>query len=51
MRLVISRNRPEMDVWAAHYIAKKINEFPKNSKVPFVLGLGTGSSLIGIYKV
>lgn len=51
MRLVIQNNHKNMDIWAANYIAKKINDHPKESGVPFVLGLGTGASLIGIYNV
>lgn len=49
MRLVIAHDNKEMNVWAANYIAKCINEY-KDTAYPFVLGLSTGRSLIGIYE-
>jgi glucosamine-6-phosphate deaminase len=36
--------------WAANYVARKISEFKPNSSRPFVLGLPTGSSPLGMYK-
>ncbi|MDR2246842.1 MAG: glucosamine-6-phosphate deaminase, partial [Treponema sp.] len=36
--------------WAADYIARRINTFTGDSGKPFVLGLPTGSSPLGIYK-
>ncbi|MCL2197270.1 MAG: glucosamine-6-phosphate deaminase [Treponema sp.] len=48
MRLVIHRNYEKASQWAAGYIAKKISMYDKEK--PFVLGLPTGSSPIGIYK-
>jgi len=48
MRLVIHRNYEKASLWAAGYIAGKINSYGKDR--PFVLGLPTGSSPIGIYK-
>lgn len=50
MRLIIEPNYEALSAWAANYVAKRINEAqPKESK-PFVLGLPTGSSPLGMYK-
>ena len=52
MRVVIQDNYEKMCLWAANYIAnriKKHNEGPEKDR-PFVLGLPTGSSPIGVYK-
>ncbi|MBR1928823.1 MAG: glucosamine-6-phosphate deaminase [Paludibacteraceae bacterium] len=50
MRLIIEPNYDALSAWAANYVAKRINDFqPKESK-PFVLGLPTGSSPLGMYK-
>jgi len=48
MRLVIHKNYEKASLWAAGYIANKINSYNKDK--PFVLGLPTGSSPLGIYK-
>ena len=48
MRVVIQDNYEKMCLWAAKYIAAKINDH-KGDK-PFVLGLPTGSSPLGVYK-
>ena len=48
MRVVIQENYENMCKWAANYIAKKIKEHKEDR--PFVLGLPTGSSPIGVYK-
>ncbi|MBP5265075.1 MAG: glucosamine-6-phosphate deaminase, partial [Lachnospiraceae bacterium] len=48
MRVVIQDNYEKMCKWAANYIAGKINAH-KEAR-PFVLGLPTGSSPIGVYK-
>ena len=47
MRVVIQENYRKMCLWAANYIAAKINSHPKET--PFVLGLPTGSSPLGVY--
>ena len=52
MRVVIQENYEKMSLWAARYIAGKIrahNAGPEKDR-PFVLGLPTGSSPIGVYK-
>ena len=48
MRVVIQDNYEKMSRWAANYIAEKIRNHKENR--PFVLGLPTGSSPIGVYK-
>ena len=48
MRVVIQENYDKMCKWAANYIAAKINAHPADK--PFVLGLPTGSSPIGVYR-
>ena len=48
MRVVIQDNYEKMSLWAAHYIADKINNHKEER--PFILGLPTGSSPIGVYK-
>ena len=47
MRVVIQENYEKMCRWAADYIAAKINAKPADK--PFVLGLPTGSSPLGVY--
>ena len=52
MRVVIQDNYEKMCLWAANYIANRIKEHnagPEKDR-PFVLGLPTGSSPIGVYK-
>ena len=48
MRVVIQKDYDTMCRWAAEYIAAKINA-NKGDK-PFVLGLPTGSSPLGVYR-
>ncbi|MDR2434174.1 MAG: glucosamine-6-phosphate deaminase [Treponema sp.] len=50
MRLIIHRNYEDASRWAAAYIAGRINEFKRKCGRPFVLGLPTGSSPLGIYR-
>jgi glucosamine-6-phosphate deaminase len=50
MRILIHENYLSLSNWAAHYIAKKINDFGPTTEKPFVLGLPTGSSPIGTYN-
>ena len=50
MRLLIHRDYEKCAKWVAAYIAKRIKDYgPKEGK-PFVLGLPTGSSPLGVYK-
>lgn len=48
MRLIIEPDYDTASRWTAYYIARKINRH--TSSKPFVLGLPTGSSPLGIYK-
>ncbi|MBQ4514596.1 MAG: glucosamine-6-phosphate deaminase [Anaerolineaceae bacterium] len=48
MRVIIQDNYEKMSLWAANYIAEKIRNHKEDR--PFVLGLPTGSSPIGVYQ-
>ena len=49
MRLIIQEDYDKMSQWAADYVAKKINSHA-TSEQPFVLGLPTGSTPLGLYR-
>lgn len=50
MRIIVQPDYERVSKWTANYIAGRIKKFgPTNSK-PFVLGLPTGSSPLGMYK-
>jgi glucosamine-6-phosphate deaminase len=50
MRVIIEPNYKSASKWAANYVAKKIRDFGPTKARPFVLGLPTGSSPIGMYN-
>lgn len=50
MRLIIEPNYAALSAWAANYVAKKINAAAPTEEKPFILGLPTGSSPLGMYK-
>ncbi|GHV75562.1 glucosamine-6-phosphate deaminase [Spirochaetia bacterium] len=50
MRLVIHQNFDAAGRWAAAYIVDRILRFNPRPERPFVLGLPTGSSPLGIYR-
>jgi glucosamine-6-phosphate deaminase len=50
MRVIIEPNFEKLSIWAANYIAKKINAARPTEEKPFILGLPTGSSPLGTYK-
>jgi len=50
MRVIIQPNYGLVSKWAANYVAKCINNFEPSDSKPFVLGLPTGSSPLGMYK-
>lgn len=50
MRVIIKKDYDGVSAWAAAYVARCINKFKPTAKKPFVLGLPTGSSPIGMYK-
>ncbi|MDD4609843.1 MAG: glucosamine-6-phosphate deaminase [Bacteroidaceae bacterium] len=50
MRLIIQPDYQNISQWAANYVAACINKAKPTSAKPFVLGLPTGSSPLGMYK-
>ena len=50
MKIIIRDNAKEGSLWAAHYIAQRINEKAAVTDKPFVIGLCTGSTPIETYK-
>ena len=50
MRVIIKPDYTAISQWTANYIIKKINDFAPAKDNPFVLGLPTGSTPIGVYK-
>lgn len=50
MRLIIQPDYDKVSQWAANYVVAQINQFNPTSERPFVLGLPTGSSPLGMYK-
>lgn len=50
MRLIIQSNYELVSEWAARYVAKAINDYKPTKDKPFVLGLPTGSSPLGMYR-
>mgnify|MGYP002624052323 CR=1 FL=1 len=50
MRVIIKPDYESMSSWAAQYIADKINTLAPTPNHPFVLGLPTGSTPLGVYK-
>ncbi len=50
MRLIIEKDYDSLSRWAANYVAMRINEFDPKESRPFILGLPTGSSPLGMYK-
>ncbi|NOX67230.1 MAG: glucosamine-6-phosphate deaminase [Chlorobi bacterium] len=50
MRLIIQPDYNNVSKWAAHYVVRQILKFKPTAKKPFVLGLPTGSSPLGMYK-
>ena len=50
MRLIIEPNYDLMSQWAANHVIERINAAKPTADKPFVLGLPTGSSPIGMYR-
>lgn len=50
MRLIIQPDYDRMSLWAAEYVAKRIADAAPTADRPFVLGLPTGSTPMGLYK-
>lgn len=49
MRVIIEPNYEKLSLWAANYVINKINAAKPTAEKPFVLGLPTGSSPVGMY--
>ncbi len=50
MRVIIEPDYQSLSAWAANYVAQKINQYSPSPEHPFVLGLPTGSSPLGMYR-
>jgi glucosamine-6-phosphate deaminase len=50
MRIVIRPDYGEVSRWAANHIVSRIRAFGPTADRPFVLGLPTGSSPLGVYR-
>ncbi|KAI8846753.1 hypothetical protein BC829DRAFT_370355 [Chytridium lagenaria] len=50
MRLIIRDTYEDVSEFTARYICERINEFSPTPTKPFVLGLPTGSSPLGVYR-
>jgi glucosamine-6-phosphate deaminase len=50
MRLLILKNYESVCIWIADYIISRIKAFTPTREKPFVLGLPTGSSPLGVYR-
>lgn len=49
MRLIIENDYDALSQWAARHVIERINSFAPTPSRPFVLGLPTGSSPLGMY--
>jgi len=50
MRVIVKDDYDTVSEWAAAYVARSIIKFKPTPRKPFVLGLPTGSSPLGLYK-
>jgi len=50
MRVIIEANYELVSKWAANYVVSRISQLGPSESKPFVLGLPTGSSPLGMYK-
>ena len=50
MRVIIQPDYQNVTEWAANYIAAKISKANPTAANPFVLGLPTGSSPLGVHR-
>lgn len=51
MRFIIRDDAEQASVYVANYVVDRIKHFSPTPSHPFVLGLPTGSSPLGVYKV
>lgn len=50
MRLIIQPDYENVSKWTAYYVAARINQANPTTEKPFILGLPTGSSPLGMYR-
>lgn len=50
MRVIIEPGTEQLAKWAANYVAERINAARPSADKPFVLGLPTGSTPLGMYR-
>lgn len=50
MRVIIKNDYDVVSKWAANYVVYRIKKFKPTKDKPFVLGLPTGSTPLGLYK-
>ena len=50
MRVIIEPDYENVSLWAANYVAARIKQANPSEEHPFVLGLPTGSSPLGMYR-
>jgi len=50
MRLLIHRDYENVCRWTANYIVQRLNAFVTKPDKPFILGLPTGSTPLGVYR-
>ena len=50
MRVILKNNTNDCSTWVAGYIAYSIKKAKPTAKKPFILGLPTGSTPLGVYK-
>lgn len=50
MRVIIKQDYDALSEWAANHVIEQINRFAPTSDKPFILGLPTGSSPLGMYR-
>ncbi len=50
MRLIIQKDYEKVSKWAANFVADEINMFSPTKEKPYILGLPTGSSPLGMYN-
>lgn len=50
MRVIIQESYENVSQWVANYVITKINKAAPTASKPFILGLPTGSTPIGVYR-
>lgn len=51
MRLIIRDDEHAASMYVANYVVERIKAFQPTAEHPFVLGLPTGSSPLGVYEI